>query len=415
MSSGEQLSPTAAKQRLWSVVGLLGLAAVLSLQVWFPNVEAGQINDSYSVEVGGRNALYQFVKRRIPYVARSQESLVAATQSLEVDDVLCLLGPARYPTAREWEAVLEWVHNGGHLLIAARWDDPEFEIPSLKAKVFEPNKKSNSKSPGLEKLFGKTHEPRAISSDRETVRKSGSGLWTPLLSQGQVDWRSEGVVEAPGGEVLLQAGTTEQVVRVAHGAGQIVIASSDYIFSNASLAEQNTENGALAVKLLQAAGADQGVVFDESLNTTGTPRVVGVLLSPLLRPIAVQLLVVLVVFGWRGNRRFGSLLPQSASARHDIADHTNALGNLYYKVKDGAGVLRSYLEQLRGQLRLRFIAGHEERQLAALAQRTGLTSGEIFQLLTGAEKAAKSPVLSRREAAAQIRALAKLRCKKAAG
>ncbi len=165
----------------------------------------------------------------------------------------------------------------------------------------------------------------------------------------------------------------------------------------------------LAVKLLQAAGPSDVLLFDESLNATGTPRVVGVLLDPAVRPATVQLLVVLVVFGWRGNRRFGALLPKSAPARHDVADHTNSLGNLYYKAHHSKGALREYLEQLRTELHLRYARGHEPRVLQPIAQRAGMSVEEMQRLLAAAEAAAGKPNLSRRDAAAFIRRLAHLR------
>jgi hypothetical protein len=188
-----------------------------------------------------------------------------------------------------------------------------------------------------------------------------------------------------------------------------VLLASDYIFSNAALFERDRRNGVLAVKLLEAAGNGDELLFDESLNATGTPRVVGVLLDPALRPTTVQLIVLLVIFGWRGNRRFGGILPKAAPARHDVADHTNSLGNLYYKAHHSQGVLREYLDQLRTDLRLRYVKGHEKRVLAPFAQKAGLSVEEIERLFTDAEGAIRKPRLTRREAASAIRKLAHLR------
>jgi hypothetical protein len=222
-------------------------------------------------------------------------------------------------------------------------------------------------------------------------------------------WKTEGAVDAPDSEVLVKSGDRPQAARIRYGAGTIVLSASDFIFSNAALFEREKRNGLLAVKLLEAAGASDDVLFDESLNATGTPRVVGVLLDPALRPTTVQLLVILVIFGWRGNRRFGGLLPKAAPARHDVADHTNSLGNLYYKAHHSKGVLREYLEQLRTELRLRYSAGHEKRALASIAQKAQLPVDEVQRLLTEADAATRKPKLTRREAANAIRKLAHLR------
>jgi len=150
-------------------------------------------------------------------------------------------------------------------------------------------------------------------------------------------------------------------------------------------------------------------ILVQSLNETGTPRVVGVLLDPALRPTTIQLVALLIVFGWRGNRRFGGLLPKSTQARHDVADHTNSLGNLYYKAHHSMGVLREYLEQLRTDLRLRFSSGHDVRVLAPIANKLGVNVEDVQRQLAEAEAASRKPRLTRREAALQIRRLAVLR------
>jgi hypothetical protein len=209
--------------------------------------------------------------------------------------------------------------------------------------------------------------------------------------------------------VLITLDGSPQAVSLQLGWGRIVLIASDNVFSNASLAASDKENGALAVRLLEAAGVDQKVVFDESLNATGTPRVVGVLLDPTLRPMTLQLAVVLIAFGWRGSRRFGGVLPQSAPARHDVSLHTDALGNLYYKSRNGAVALRAYLEQLQTALHLRFAAGHERRAIAALAERVGQPVDEVQRLLKTARETARRASVPRHEAATLIRRLSELR------
>jgi len=189
----------------------------------------------------------------------------------------------------------------------------------------------------------------------------------------------------------------------------IVLVASDFIFSNTALNERGHINAILAVKLLKAAGTAESLVFDESLNETGTPKVVGVLLDPALRPTTIQFVALVVLFGWRGNRRFGGLLPRSSPPRHDVADHTNSLGNLYYKAHHGTGVLREYLDQLKTDLRLRYAAGHERRVLLPIAQNAKLSLEEVERILSEAAAATRKSNLSRREAASHIRKLAGLR------
>jgi hypothetical protein len=414
----------ARSPRLSSALWLIALAAAIMLHVWFPHIDAG-VNDTYNVDAGGRNALYQFAERRALFASRNHESLVTRLDRLDRDTTLCLLGPARYPSPREWDALLNWVQSGGNLLLASRWDEPALVVPRISAQVtadhpegtglfglkLGPSGKPASppapeKSPPSEDAAKPASE--AAGAETKAVASAASN-WTSLMPDSNFTWKTEGAVDAPRSEVLVKSGERPQAARIRYGGGTIVLSASDYIFSNSALFEREKRNGLLAVKLLEAAGARDDVLFDESLNATGTPRVVGVLLDPGLRPTTVQLIVILVIFGWRGNRRFGGLLPKAAPARHDVADHTNSLGNLYYKAHHSKGVLREYLEQLRTELRLRYSAGHEKRALAPIAEKAKLSVDEMQRLLADAEAATRKPKLTRREAASAIRKLALLR------
>lgn len=415
-STTETYASARRLSRASSALWLGALAAALGLHVWFPRIDPGAVNDTYNVDVGGRNAFFQFAQRRTPYASRNHDSIAGTVAWLDEDTTVCLLGPARYPTENEWSALLGWVQRGGQLLFAARWDDAALTIPGIDARVTSSEKKSffdefqtdrsrGSKTPP-DKGVKKAEDDKA--ADGENSAPSGP-LWTSLMPDANFTWKTEGTIDAPGAEVLVKTGDRAQVVRIHHGGGTIILAASDYIFSNTALFDHDHRNGVLAVKLLEAAGTAGAVVFDESLNETGTQRVVGILLDPALRPATLQFIVILVLFGWRGNRRFGGLLPHLAPARHDVADHTNSLGNLYYKAHHATGVLREYLEQLRTELKLRYVAGREQRVLAAVARNANVPIEEVQRTLADAEAAARKPKLSRREAAAQIRRLARLR------
>jgi hypothetical protein len=419
----EQVKP-ARGGRLSSILWLTALAVALSLQVWFPRVDAGPLNDTYNVDVGGRNAFYQFAQRRAGLASRNHESLVALLEGYEIDATVCLLGPARYPTPREWKALLDWVGSGGKLLLAARWEAAELTIPGLDVHVKSTrkhevslfgNRRSRKEDGGVPPAKSDAKAENAEQAGADDSTNAPSAPLSPAgphwTSFGDMNfaWKTDGTIEAPGAEVLVKVGESPQAVRLGYGSGTMVVTASDFIFSNAALYERGRENAVLAVKLLEAAGADDEVLFDESLNATGTPKVVGVLLDPALRPASVQFIVLLVLFGWVGNRRFGGLLPTAAPARHDVADHTNSLGNLYYKAHHSKGVLREYLEQLRTELRLRYFKGHELRVLQPIARRARLEIEEVQRLLTDAEAAVGKPRLTRREAASYIRRLARLR------
>ena len=381
--------------RLW----LATLIGLLIVQVWSPFVGPTQVNDSYSVENSGRRAIYDLASERYASVERNHRPYArfvrdhAAANSAMPDTALCLLGPARYPTASEWKVLLEWIRAGGRLLIAADMTGTNggFEFPDMQLKVELPERKFVIK-PQL-----------------------ASNVTTRLLAGPvKLQWRSQATLTAPADAVVLvQADGQAQAVRVEHGRGWIVVLASDYVFSNESLDLAEADNVALAYRLLQLVGGSQerGIAFDEYLNGAAKPTIESLLLDDALRPLTTQFSVLLLIYAWLGTRRFGGLLPTSTPPRRDIADHTNALGNLYYKRNNSGGAVAMYLNQLRMELKLKAGGKLDKTVLERLARRTEEDVDRVRQILQGAETAAHSPMLSRREAARIIRQLAELRNK----
>jgi len=198
------------------------------------------------------------------------------------------------------------------------------------------------------------------------------------------------------------------VVRQRHGNGQVVVVAGDFIFSNQAMTYADQSNAVLALGILDAAQAGE-YVFDESLNISGTPKVVGLLFNPLFKPMALQMLIGLVLFAWWRSRRFGPLLPEAAVARRNIVDHTDSVGVLLYRTGDGAAALRAYLRQLFGELKLKSYRGREDRVIEPLAHRLGKSPEAVKRVLQRAVKASKAPQVDRREAAYMLRQLAVIR------
>lgn len=383
--------------RLWSIdcLWLALLAALLLFQVWFPFSGPGLVNDTYSVEISGRRAVYELAEKRFASVSRNHDPLLKAVRDLDPEsEALCVLGPARYPTPDEWNALKEWVGNGGRMLIAAPLKaNKSFEIPGLNARVEMPEA-------DMEEMLKSMME----------LQNSTPGLKSRMLAgKPEFRWVSAGKVVSPSGsDVLLESDEGDQAVRIRYGQGWFVVVASDYIFTNASLNRAETVNPYVAYRLLKTVGGDRGVVFDEALNAASQPTVEGLLLSDAVRPATLQVCALLVVFSWAGTRRFGGLLPRTTQPRHDIVDHTDALGNLYFKKNDSAGALRRYFEQWRHDLKLG-TQRKDAAQIERLARRTDRSPGFVKRLVTDTEAALANPRLTRRDAARQIARLADFR------
>ncbi len=364
------------------------LAALLVLvggHFWFPPLRSGAAHDTYSVSAVGKKAFYLLTEQHAWFAWRNDESLIGTVEYLSPESTVCILGPARYPTEPEWEALLDWVALGGRLVFAAREDTDRVKIPGLNTTI----------SP----YHGRTS---AIPSDADEV---GSTLLVP--GEDGATWRSGAEIVGDSGELLVNDGDTRQAVRIRHGQGRIILIATDHIFTNEALTRE--DNPILAFRLIEAAGYPSEVVFDESLNLTGTPRIVSLLLDPLLRPLTLQLLIGLVVFGWWQSRRFGPLIPQALRPRHNIVDHTDAVGLLSFRTGDGQWALRAYLRQIIGELRLKTHKGKETRVLGPIARRLNTSEDSLRNLFRRATTALRERNVDRRVAAEFIQRLARVR------
>lgn len=353
----------------------LAVVALLGLQVWFPDLGDDILHDTYSNTAEGKRAFFRLVTEFTEYADRNQQPLVRALPD-GVSDTLCILGPQRWPTDSEWDAILDWVADGGQLVFACA-GETERSIPRLNIRYL----------------------PRAGTPDDSLPPE------TDLVSEETTAWWTDGRLLAPDGDEVLSYDGAPQVVVQQLGYGRVVVSASPLIFSNQLLTYG--DNPALAYRLLELAGDVWGVTFDESLNKTGTPKTVALLFDTELRPITLQLMLLLVLYGWWNSLRFGPLLPVAAAPRHNIVEHADALGVAYWRQRSGELVLKHYLAALKGSLAGR--GGVPRSAAVALAaERLQRPVEELEAQLTAAEKATQKLGLDRRTTAKIIRRLAPL-------
>lgn len=373
----------------------LGLiVGAVALQWLLPDFRANVSTDSFHTGPRGKKAFYLLTTELDYDASRSfvpLPTLLRRHEGFEEETALLMLGPARSPTDREWEALASFVYAGGSLLFAASSDEPKFDAGPFDVAGKELKNPVNVDGSGNDKV-------QADLGDLE----------------GKFSWQSRGELDAPDAQEIIVADEKLQAVSIAHGSGTAVFVATDRPFDNRSLTWP--DNAALAFRLFEtAAGSRWGVVVDESLNVSGTPKVVALLLDRPLRPFTLHLVAILAAFGWWRSRRFGPLLPPILSARSDIVAHADAVGMLHYKTRDGRMPLRYYLQQLTSELKLRRLSGpREDRILDAVARRLGRSADDVRGALRKANAAARSgdaaeAKLDRATAAKHIRRLAKIR------
>ena len=382
---------------------LFAAAAVLvvSLHLALRDVRPAVAEDSRSTAAGGKKAFALLAADVGRDPARSDEPIAAFARGSARDTVLVLAGPARDPSPSEWDALLAWVERGGALLFAPRPDvvRGEEEDAADAVPVGDTGLTVSFEGAGP-RSFGDEEE------DAPTTFTRAAGLDPAAVA---LHWPSRGTVSG-GGTVLVRTG--DDAVRAAavnYGAGRVVVVAGDAVFANAALARGDT--AVLAFRLLESADRDTArprprVVFEESLNRTGTPKVVALLLDREFRPLTVQLALLAVLFAWWRSRPFARPEPPPPPGRRSLTDHSDAVGDLAWRTGDGGAVLGWYRTFLGRELRLP-PGDPDAAALARLARRAGEPSGPVGDLFARADAA--GPAATRRTAAGLIRELARLR------
>jgi hypothetical protein len=376
MKRGEWLFPALLLGLLFAGYGLI------------PLPQTREKTDSFGVDRSGKKVFFDLTSRLLPDVRRSSGSLVPEDPEA---DVLVLLGPARYPDRAQWQTLHDWVSEGRALVFAAKWQDPAVDLEPF----------------GIEVVPAVAEETEGPEEDDESAPEELPGFESDLIA-GAVEWRSDGQVRFsdPKGTIVVSTGGFPQVVWQPVGDGIVVVAASDFIFSNLSLIEPS--NAVLAFRILEQGSPAGPVYFDEGLNQAGAPQVVGVLFEGPFRLPTLQLLVVTLLFGWMVSRRFGPLLRKGRPERRSLVEHAEALGSLHYKVQTGSSLVESYLEYFGRELGLAYRAGPKGRTLEDVRGR----GKEEQETISRAVRASKSRSLDRARVASVIRSLSSLRAVK---
>lgn len=382
---GRLISLLANKQLFWLVLIVL----LLFLSLWWVPGDSTSTADSYSSEEEGKLAFYNVVQRYFPRTQRSSDMLIP-----EDADTIMILGPARGPTDEEWSELYNFVSTGGRLLFANGRRSDSFESRAFRITC------ENDWTPEDE-----VQQAFQIATD---ITQTDN---VKTFNNEYLPWRSFSSLESDspyGTETLAYStGKGAQVIRRQVGTGYAVFVASDHIFSNQSLLEPAC--GGFAFQLLEATepASRARVYVDESLNSSGTPRVLGILFAPLFRSISLQALIVTVLFGWWGSRRFGPQIIEKSNKRRAIVEHAQALGNMHYKVGSANHVLRAYFEYFRTAAQVP--GGRIDKVASTLAARSGFEKSAVEQLLNETQTAIQNDQIGSGTTATLITRLAELR------
>ena len=372
-------------------------------------------------QVAGKKVLFQSLRGMEGNVGRSLEQLIPRPGFA---DRILILGPARYPTTEEWNQLHAEVHAGGTLVFAGRLSDPQVDLGPFGAKIkplreSPPEPAPESPDIPLVDEAGRQAGKQPAESDgestgedrKETERLSHWFLKETIaetdLVESRVVWRTQGSLELNSSEwqVLVNSSSKVQVARRGLGKGTIVLLASDDIFSNGVLTDP--ERALLAVRIIESAPNGSRTWFDETLNSSGVPKVLGILFDPFIRPLTLQFMLITALFGWAGSSRFGPVRQTICRQRRSIVEHARAVGILYSHAGAGAHAVRALHEFLK--LELRRLYGTTFRVESAEAiSRLAQTGEDEVRTLLNRVRAAESGGLSPSAACQLLRGMSVL-------
>lgn len=335
---------------------------------WFPGT-VGVDSDSYSVARPGKRVFYQALRQLEGDVRRSTEQLIP---TLTYDDRILILGPARNPTEDEWDLIEDEVFYGTSVVFAvspaqAIVDVPQFGV-SIRSDdpLFDDIDEDSSLDEGddsLEQPTDSTEEQDTENSEKTSEYDDNAFHWeiaprlnestaaTDLIPNSTV-WRSNAWLEFDDPDewtVLVTADGRPQVAVTEYEyGGSFVICASDEVFSNAAMTDP--DQALLAFRILEQAPSLGITYFDETLNSSGVPKIVGLLFEPQIRPLTLQFVLIAILFGWLGSRRFGPVHVDLRRRRRSIVEHAQALGNLYFRSRSGGDAIQYQHEYFKLQL-----------------------------------------------------------------
>jgi len=331
------------------------------------------------------------------------------------DGVLLLSPYARQPDEHQAALLLDWVKRGNTLIMTPGWvqnsddksDKPEAisdELPDPLGKHFGVSMSGRTRideACRLDPLEAKRREKQAAAQkkakdeDDEEEEPEAPAHLVCLTAPGAANTielrrQSDSLQRFEGkGPTPLWGDTHELSVLVyAEGRGKVAMVASDAIdnyFDNDSL--RQFDHAELLLLLASQSGANAPVLLVQHNEAVGWAA----WLWQHCRPVLLGLAALLLLWTWNATRRFGPLLPATASARRALIEHIEASGRWLWKLPQGRILLleavrkRTLQVLLRRLPELHALDGNERvRRLARLTQ---LPETQVSEALLGAPAA----------------------------
>lgn len=340
------------------------------------------------------NPLYasRLFLKRMGIPTTSIESLQSLTTLPDTNTVI-IITSARHTLRHEQVAdLLQWVHQGGHLIIRSVTANWEYFTPKREQPLVDDNHNDSTDNPDDRQTFSddafqhylQVYTGESIPFERkpslpiqlpnaEHPLHIGSDYYEALVLDAESEQQGLHKVLLNGQNFILQQQVSD---------GLITLASDLSIIDNYSL--DNFDHAEILWHLVHS-------------HTKLTPHPSAVwlvhsddipslfqLIWQKFWPLVIMLGLLLLIWVWRASRRFGPMIPKAAESRRNLMEHIHASGHYYWQQHQHSILLDSTRAATQQRL-IQRIPGWQamsyEQQANVLATRTSLSEAQILTLL----------------------------------
>jgi hypothetical protein len=269
-------------------------------------------------------------ERLLTRLGLPSESRTSVEPSPPPEHVLILRSDGSTFTARKLQRLLDWVAQGGYLIVVQPGD-------AAARRAFVELGDEEGYAPILGDEFGVTCKRTHDSGLNESIDLGAGPLDVDFGGFLALELDDPWSFDPPA--LVLE----DHVVSLQHGAGRITWVASDRWLVNDEIGE--ADHAELVWQLVRLGAPRQGarIVARDSAGS-----LFATLFGPLWR-VGSALLVALVLWVWSRSRRFGPVLPDPPAARRDFNEHVEAAGEFLWR-HGGASLL---LDAQRRELKRR--------------------------------------------------------------
>lgn len=236
----------------------------------------------------------------------------------------------------EVEGLLDWVHQGGRLVLVTGEDTGVHRRLGLHIKESKRSKPAKEKTLLNKLLHGRVSEARGDNALKnghhaeavQIARSQGASLLAPLgLKLLSRSFRHFSRLANNAG-VLFEHHNHSVVQAIPHGKGLVIAVSEPYLLTNEGIGRG--DNLLFFTRLIDALSLDKRVYFDEYHHGFIKPRgVMAYLFSHNLHWLLIQLILVVLIIIWRKGKRFGRPRGEDDQSGRQTSDYVHALANIY--------------------------------------------------------------------------------------